>query len=138
MQSNVESLVALKPGETQDLALEFSVEYPGGLAVVKNFCAIRSAAVFYSTTTMSDDAELLRRYAEEKSEAAFAEFVQRHAGLVYASALRRLGGDSHAASDVVQKVFISVARHADKLTRSERLTSWLFRGNPQRGIKSHA
>lgn len=89
-------------------------------------CAIHGAAVFYLPTTMSDDAELLRRYAEEQSEAAFAEFVQRHAGLVYASALRRLGGDAHAASDVVQKVFISVARNVRTLTQCEHLSSWLF------------
>lgn len=75
---------------------------------------------------MSHDAELLRQYAEEQSEAAFAEFVQKHAGLVYASALRRLAGDTHAASDVVQKVFVSVARNAGKLVHSPHLSSWLF------------
>lgn len=75
---------------------------------------------------MSHDAELLRRYAEEHSEAAFAEFVQRHAGLVYSSALRRLGGDTHAASDAVQKVFVSVARNVRKLMHCEHLNSWLF------------
>ena len=75
---------------------------------------------------MSYDSELLRRYAEEQSEAAFAEFVERHAGLVYASALRRLGGDAHAASDVVQKVFVSAARNVRQLTRCEHLSSWLF------------
>ena len=75
---------------------------------------------------MSHDAELLRRYAEEHSEAAFADFVQRHAGLVYSSALRRLGGDAHAASDVVQKVFVSVARNVRKLMQCEHLSSWLF------------
>jgi len=75
---------------------------------------------------MSHDVDLLRRYAEEHSEAAFAEFVQRHAGLVYSSALRRLGGDTHAASDVVQKVFVSVARNVGKLMHCEHLSSWLF------------
>ena len=75
---------------------------------------------------MSHDAELLRRYAGEHSEAAFAEFVQRHAGFVYASALRRLGGDTHAASDVVQSVFVSVARNVGKLTHCAHLSSWLF------------
>lgn len=75
---------------------------------------------------MSYDTELLRQYAEERSEAAFAEFVQRHAGLVHSSALRRLGGDTHAASDVVQKVFVSVAHNIRKLTHCEHLSSWLF------------
>jgi hypothetical protein len=31
---------------------------------------------------MIEDSELLRRYAEEKSEVAFAELVQRRIGLV--------------------------------------------------------
>lgn len=31
---------------------------------------------------MTEDAESLRRYAEEGSEEAFAELVQRHLGLV--------------------------------------------------------
>lgn len=75
---------------------------------------------------MSHDAELLRRYAEEHSEAAFAEFVQRYAGLAYASALRRLGSDPHAASDVVQKVFVTVAHNVRKLMHCEHLSSWLF------------
>lgn len=75
---------------------------------------------------MSHDAELLRRYAEEHSESAFAEFVQRYASLVYSSALRRLGGDAHAASDVVQKVFVSVAHNVRKLMHCEHLSSWLF------------
>ena len=75
---------------------------------------------------MNHDAELLRRYAEEQSEAAFAEFVQRHADLVYASALRRLGGDTHAASDVVQRVFVAVAGNVRKLVQCEHLSSWLF------------
>ena len=74
---------------------------------------------------MSDDAELLRRYAEEKSEAAFAEFVERHLGMVYASALRRLG-NAHAAADVAQRVFIAVAERAAPLARHPTIAGWLF------------
>ena len=37
---------------------------------------------------MSEDAELLRRYATENSEAAFAELIRRHVDLVYSAALR--------------------------------------------------
>lgn len=51
---------------------------------------------------MNDDTELLRRYVEEGAEAAFAEWVQRHLGLVYAAALRRLGGDTHGAAEVAR------------------------------------
>lgn len=61
---------------------------------------------------MTEDAESLRRYAEEGCEEAFAELVQRHLGLVYASALRRVGGDTRLAEAVAQQVFIEVAGRA--------------------------
>jgi hypothetical protein len=44
---------------------------------------------------MTDDSELLRRYAHERSEAAFAELVARHVDLVYSAALRQTRGDHH-------------------------------------------
>lgn len=75
---------------------------------------------------MIEDAELLRRYAEEKSEGAFAELVQRHLGLVYACALRRVAGDAQMAEDVTQLVFTDVARHAAALRRQPVLAGWLF------------
>lgn len=52
---------------------------------------------------MNDDAELLRRYAEQNSEAAFTELVHRHLDLVYGSALRRTSGDSHTARELSAK-----------------------------------
>ncbi len=52
---------------------------------------------------MNDDRALLRRWADEKSEAAFTALVGRHLDLVYAAALRRLGGDAHAAADVASR-----------------------------------
>jgi RNA polymerase sigma factor (sigma-70 family) len=75
---------------------------------------------------MIEDAELLRRYAEDKSEQAFAELVQRHLGLVYGCALRRVGGDRHLAEEVAQQVFADVARHAMVLAWRPVLAGWLF------------
>src|ERR1051325_1586040 len=74
---------------------------------------------------MNDDAVLLRRYAEEGSEAAFTELVHRHVDLVYAAALRRTGGDRHRAADVSQHVFTMLARQARKLARHTVLSAWL-------------
>ena len=74
---------------------------------------------------MTDDAALLRRYAEHGSEDAFAELVQRHAALVYGAALRRTNGDEHRAADVAQQVFTKLAREAKKLTAHPVLSAWL-------------
>lgn len=75
---------------------------------------------------MPDDAELLRRYVDDRSEAAFAELVERHFGLVYAAALRQLGGSAHRAQDVAQTVFIDLARKARPLARRAELGGWLY------------
>jgi RNA polymerase sigma factor (sigma-70 family) len=75
---------------------------------------------------MIEDAELLRRYANEGSEAAFAGLVQRHLNFVYACALRRVGGDVHLAEDVTQHVFTALARRAAALGDRELLTGWLY------------
>jgi RNA polymerase sigma factor (sigma-70 family) len=76
---------------------------------------------------MSEDAELLRRYAEEKSEEAFAELVRRHLKLVYSVALRQVAGDVHLAEDVAQRVFADLARKAEKLAQRPVLSGWLYR-----------
>jgi len=75
---------------------------------------------------MKDDAELLRAFARERSDDAFAELVQRKAGLVYSAALRQVGGDVLLAQDVAQSVFIDLARKARALERRPVLTSWLY------------
>ncbi len=75
---------------------------------------------------MTDDATLLQRYATDRSETAFAELVQRHIAFVYAAAARRLGDESHRASDVTQTVFITLARNAPSLSRHPALAAWLY------------
>jgi RNA polymerase sigma factor (sigma-70 family) len=76
---------------------------------------------------MPTDAELLYRYAGQKDDRAFAEFVQRHLNLVYATALRSTGGRRHLAEEIVQQVFTAVARKAARLCHHPVLTGWLFR-----------
>lgn len=74
---------------------------------------------------MSDDSALLRRYAEDRSQAAFADLVRGHLGLVYSAALRTVGGDAHLAQDVAQMVFTDLARKASALADRPRLAGWL-------------
>lgn len=75
---------------------------------------------------MVPDSELLRRYAAENSEAAFAELVARHLDLVYSAALRQVAGDAHAAQDVAQVVFTTLARKAAAVAGHPVLAGWLY------------
>ena len=75
---------------------------------------------------MPDDATLLRRYAEDRSEGDFAELVRRHLNLVYSAALRQVNGDTHLAKDVTQLVFTDLARKAGSLAGHRVLAGWLF------------
>jgi len=75
---------------------------------------------------VNDDAQLLRRYAEDRSESAFAELVARHIDLVYSAALRQVGGDTHLAQDVAQTVFADLARKARTVSRHGVLAGWLY------------
>lgn len=77
------------------------------------------------TTPPASDAELLRRHAVARDEAAFAELVRRHLALVYFAALRQVGGDAHRAEDVAQVVFARLARQATALARHPALAGWL-------------
>ncbi len=74
---------------------------------------------------MIPDRELLRQYAEDQDEAAFAELVRRHIDLVYSVALRQANGDGALAQDAVQCVFIDLARKARTLSRRATLAGWL-------------
>src|SRR6266487_3586485 len=76
---------------------------------------------------MTDDAQLLRQYTEERAEPAFGELVARHIDLVFSAALRVVGGDRHLAQDVTQTVFADLARKARNLPREVVLAGWLYR-----------
>jgi len=77
------------------------------------------------------DAQLLREYAGQGSEPAFAEIVARHADLVYSAAWRQTGSPE-LAREIAQSVFTDLARKARALARSSKpgtsLAGWLYRG----------
>src|SRR5687767_8088903 len=73
-----------------------------------------------------DDWTLLRAFAEDGSEAAFAEIVRRHTSFVYSAALRQTRS-SALAEEVTQSVFIVLARKAGSVCRGTILSGWLYR-----------
>ena len=73
----------------------------------------------------TDDSALLRQYADNNSDDAFAALVTRHINLVYSVALRQVG-NPHAAEEITQAVFIILARKAAQLRHDKALSSWLF------------
>ena len=73
------------------------------------------------------DLELLRGYACDGDESAFAGLVERHRSWMLAAARRRLG-DVHLADDATQATFTLLAEKAASLAGSNRpsLAGWLF------------
>ena len=56
-----------------------------------------------------DDNVLLRQYAEQNSETAFAALVARHVNKVYSVALRYTR-NAYAAEEITQAVFVILAK----------------------------
>lgn len=73
---------------------------------------------------MSDN-ELLEDFLRTGSEAAFADLVKRHLGLVYSTAVR-LTKNHHHAQEITQVVFVILARKAAVLPKETILSGWLY------------
>lgn len=72
-----------------------------------------------------DDRQLLQEYAENQSQEAFRELVERHLAMVYAAACRTTG-DQHLAKDIAQSVFSTLAGKAARLKASQTIGGWLY------------
>jgi RNA polymerase sigma factor (sigma-70 family) len=75
---------------------------------------------------MTDDTQLIERFATRGDEDAFRTLIDRHLDLVYSAALRLANGDAPLAEDVAQSVFTDLARKARELPRDVVLAGWLY------------
>jgi len=71
------------------------------------------------------DMDLLRRYAGQHSEAAFATLVSRHVNLVYCAALRKTANPDFA-EEITQDVFVILAQKAGRIPDKTVLPGWLY------------
>ena len=74
--------------------------------------------------SFEDDAELLRRFGEERSEIAFAALVRRHGRLVW-TVCRNLTGSDTDADDAFQATFVVLLKNAKSIRDPARLSPWL-------------
>lgn len=80
-------------------------------------------------TPLVSDADLVRDLAAARpgtavAQAALAQIVERHGGLVYSVALRTVS-DRTMADDVFQATFLVLVQSARKIQRSGSLSAWL-------------
>jgi len=75
-------------------------------------------------TSGQTDAQLLRRFAAHREEAAFAALMRRHGGLVW-GVCQHLLRQEQDAEDAFQATFLVLARRARSIRKTEALGSFL-------------
>src|SRR5262249_12073054 len=71
------------------------------------------------------DAQLLRRFARQRDEAAFALLVQRHGPMVL-GVCQRVLGHRQDAEDAFQAAFLVLARQAAAMAWRDSVSAWLY------------
>jgi RNA polymerase sigma factor (sigma-70 family) len=71
------------------------------------------------------DRQLLRRFLNQRDEAAFAALLDRHGAMVL-RVCRRVLHDGHEAEDAFQATFLILARKAGTIRKQQSLSSWLY------------
>ncbi len=72
------------------------------------------------------DGDLLARFIADRDQAAFELLVWRHAGTVH-RVCRGVLRDHHAAEDVTQTAFLTLARKAESIGRRGAVGAWLHK-----------
>jgi RNA polymerase sigma factor (sigma-70 family) len=86
---------------------------------------------------LQPDAELLKRFVDQKSDAAFAALVHRHGPMVFSVCLR-IFGNAQDAEDGFQATFLVLARRAASIKRNKPLGNWLYGVAQRVALKARA
>ncbi|MGY8688768.1 MAG: RNA polymerase sigma factor [Verrucomicrobiales bacterium] len=74
----------------------------------------------------TSDKELLAAYAKWQDEAAFAQLLEKYAGMVYGTAKRQTS-NVEAAREITQTSFAPIATKAERLIYHTSIGAWLHR-----------
>src|SRR4051812_11002108 len=88
-----------------------------------------------SRDSQTADRELLRRFSDERDEAAFAEVVRRHAPMLL-RVCQRVLHNGHDAEDVCQAAFLLLAQKADSVRWRDSVAGWLFQSAYRLSLKA--
>ena len=72
------------------------------------------------------DEELVEMYVNESMEGAFNELVDRHGEKIFRTALR-ITGDTNAAEEVLQNVFMILIQSLGSFRNDSKFTTWLYK-----------
>jgi RNA polymerase sigma factor (sigma-70 family) len=86
---------------------------------------IRRSRVLCRARSTLTDAELLRRFTQDRDAAAFEEVLERHAALVW-GVCRRILSDEADCEDAFQATFFALVRQADAVEVRSSLAAWLY------------
>lgn len=73
-----------------------------------------------------EDAELIKRFLQSRTEEAFSALYRRHTPALYLFALRLAGGKRADAEDVVQETWIRALRKLAAFRQDSKLRNWLL------------
>jgi RNA polymerase sigma factor (sigma-70 family) len=85
---------------------------------------IARCRILYRPHTNSTDADLLERFTRRRDADAFAQILERYAGLVW-GVCRRIMPQESDCEDAFQAVFLAMVRRSDLIDPRQSLGAWL-------------
>src|SRR6266404_4660716 len=104
--------------------LDFGVDKMGAGQLNKVIDHLRSVLVKQEAAGITD-ADLLKRYAQQRDEAAFELLLRRHGPMVL-GVCRRVLHNLHDAEDAFQATFLVLVRRASSLRSPGMIGNWLY------------